>query len=114
MSRVLAALSLTATLAAAAVPTSASAGCGNCYAPPPCGSCYHRVVTPRYRTVDETVMVAPARRIPHYTAPRYETVMVPKRVMVEPAGVRYTEIPAEYKTVQRTVAVRSGCGSCGR
>lgn len=59
-------------------------------------------------------MVAPARRIPHYTAPRYETVMVPKTVMVEPAGVRYVEIPAEYRTVHRTVATYSRCGGCSR
>jgi hypothetical protein len=122
MSRVLAALSLTATLVAAAVPTAASAGCGNCYAPPPCVSCVrHYVVPPQYRTIDETVMVAPARHIPHYTAPRYRTVMVPKTVMVAPAGVHYEEIPPQYRTVQRTVMVapartyvaRPRCNSCG-
>ena len=93
MSRVLAALSTAAILAFAAAP--ASAGCVNCYAPPPCVTCYQQqVIPPQYRTVNETVMVSPGRRVAHRTPARYETVMVPKTVMVEPEGVQYEEIPA--------------------
>ena len=91
MSRVFAALS-TAALLALAVPTAASAGCANCYAPAPqpCVTCYQQqVVPPQYRTVDETVMVSPGRRVAHRIPARYETVMVPKTVMVAPEGVQY-------------------------
>ena len=102
----------------------ASAGCVNCYAPPPCVTCYQQqVIPPQYRTVNETVMVSPGRRIAHRTPARYETVMVPKTVMVEPEGVRYEEIPPQYTTVQRTemvapartvvVPVRPRCSNCG-
>lgn len=126
MSRVLAALSLTATLALAAVPTSAFAGCYGCYTPPPqpCVTCYRQqVMPPQYQTYNETVMVSPGRRIAHRTPARYETVMVPKTVMVEPEGVQYEEVPPQYATVQRTqmvaparavmVPVRPRCGNCG-
>ena len=123
MSRVYAALFATAV--AAALPTAASAGCYNCYAPPqPCVTCYQQqVVPPQYQTYNETVMVSPGRRIAHRTPARYETIMVPKTVMVEPEGVQYEEIPPEYATMQRTqmvapartviVPVRPRCGSCG-
>ena len=62
MSRVFAAAFATA-LVAVALPTAASAGCYSCYTPQPC--CYQQqyvqqVVPPQYRTVQETVMVAPA------------------------------------------------------
>jgi len=70
-----------------------------------------------------TVMVAPGRRIAHRTPARYETVMVPKTVMVEPEGVQYEDVPPQYATVQRTemvaparaymVPVRPRCGNCG-
>jgi hypothetical protein len=128
MSRVLAALSATAVLALATVPTSAFAGCYGCYAPPPppqpCYSCMQQVVAPpQYRTVNETVMVSPGRRIAHRTPARYETVMVPKTVMVEPEGVQYEDVPPQYATVQRTeqvapartymVPARPRCGGCG-
>ena len=124
MSRVLAAVSAAALLAFA-LPTTASAGCANCYAPPPpCVTCYQQqYVPPQYRTYNETVMVAPGRRIAHRTPARYETVMVPKTVMVEPEGVQYEDVPPEYATVQRTemvaparaymVPVRPRCGNCG-
>ena len=64
ISRVYTALFATA-LAAMALPTAASAGCYNCYAPPqPCATCYQRqVVPPQYRAVQETVMVAPGGTI---------------------------------------------------
>lgn len=124
MSRVYAALIASATLAVA-LPTAASAGCYNCYAPPqPCGTCYQQqVVPPQYRTVQETVMVAPGRVIPHRTPAQYRTVMVPQTVMVAPEGVQYEEIPAQYGVRQRVemvapaqtyyVATPPRCGSCG-
>jgi hypothetical protein len=125
MSRVFAALS-SAALLALSLPTAASAGCANCYvpAPQPCVTCYQQqVVPPQYRTYNETVMVAPGRRIAHRTPARYETVMVPKTVMVEPEGVQYEDVPPQYTTVQRTqmvapartviVPVRPRCGNCG-
>lgn len=127
MSRVFATL-FTAAVAAAAISTSASAGCYGCYTPPPpprpCVTCYQQqVVPPQYRTVNETVMVSPGRVVAHRTPARYETVMVPKTVMVEPEGVHYEKIPAQYGTVQRTemvaparaymVPVRPRCGNCG-
>jgi hypothetical protein len=122
MSRVLATLSAAAFVALAAAP--ASAGCANCYVPQPCYTCYQqRVVPPQYQTYNETVMVAPGRRIAHRIPARYETVMVPKTVMVAPEGVQYEDIPPQYATVQRTqmvapartymVPVRPRCGNCG-
>jgi len=124
MSRVLAALSAV-TVLALALPTAASAGCGNCYVPPqPCVTCYQQqVVPPQYRTVNETVMVAPGRVIAHRAPARYRTVMVPRTVMVAPPSVQYERIPAQYATVQRTemvapaqtymVPVAPRCGNCG-
>src|SRR6266568_5172957 len=124
MSRVYAALFATA-IAAVALPTAASAGCYNCYAPPqPCVTCYQQqVVPPQYRAVQETVMVAPGRVIAHRTPAQYQTVMVPQTVMVAPEGVQYEEVPPQYATVQRTemvaparaymVRVRPRCGNCG-
>src|SRR5262245_61189264 len=104
MSRVLAALSTAAMLTFAAAP--ASAGCVNCYVPQPCVTCYQQqVIPPEYRTVNETVMVAPGRRIAHRIPARYETVMVPKTVMVAPEGVQYEDVPPQFGTVQRTEMV---------
>jgi len=107
-----------------ALPTAASAGCYSCYTPPPCATCYQRqAVPPQYRTVDETVMVAPGRAIAHRTPAQYRTVMVPQTVMVAPEGVQYEQIPPQYATRQRVemvapareyyVAVPPRCGSCG-
>ena len=124
MSRVIAAI-FTAAVVAAAVPTAASAGCYNCYAPPqPCATCYQQVVAPaQYRAVQETVMVAPGRVIAHRTPAQYRTVMVPQTVMVAPAGVAYEQVPAEYATRQRVemvaparayyMPVAPRCSSCG-
>lgn len=123
MSRVLAALSAAA-LVAFALPTTASAGCANCYAPPPCITCYQQqYVPPQYRSYNETVMVAPGRVVAHRTPAQYQTVMVPRTVMVAPEGVQYEQIPPQYATVQRTemvapaqtyiVPVRPRCGNCG-
>lgn len=123
MSRVLAALSAAA-LVAFALPTTASAGCANCYTPPPCVTCYQQqYVPPQYRSYNETVMVAPGRVVAHRTPAQYQTVMVPRTVMVAPEGVQYEQIPAQYATVQRTemvapaqtyvVPVRPRCGNCG-
>ena len=86
MSRVYAAL-IASAVTAMALPTAASAGCHGCYAPPPppCVTCYQRqVVPPQYRTVEETVMVAPGGVIAHRTPAQYRTVMVPQTVMVAP------------------------------
>jgi hypothetical protein len=124
MSRVHAALFATA-VAAAALPTAASAGCYNCYAPPqPCATCYQQqVMPPQYRAVQETVMVAPGRVIAHRTPAQYQTVMVPRTVMVAPEGVQYEQVPAQYATRERVemvaparayyVPVRPRCGNCG-
>ena len=124
MSRVLTAL-FAAAILAAAIPTAASAGCYGCYAPPqPCGTCYQpQVVPPQYRTVDETVMVAPGRTIAHRTPAQYRTVMVPRTVMVAPEGVAYEQVAPQYATQQRVEMVSPGytyyapvrprCSSCG-
>ena len=124
MSRVVTALFVTSILAAA-IPTAASAGCYSCYVPPqPCGTCYQpQVVPPQYRTVEETVMVAPRRVIAHRTPAQYRTVMVPRTVMVAPEGVEYEQIPAQYATEQHVQMVSPGysyyapvrphCSSCG-
>ena len=124
MSRVIAAI-FAATVVAAAVPTAASAGCYNCYAPPqPCPTCYQQVVTPpQYRAVQETVMVEPGRVVAHRTPAQYRTVMVPQTVMVAPAGVAYEQVPAQYATRQRVemvaparayyMPVAPRCSSCG-
>src|SRR5476651_2382577 len=124
MSRVYAAL-IASAVAAIAVPTAASAGCYNCYAPPqPCGTCYQQqVVPPQYRTVQETVMVAPGGVIAHRTPAQYRTVMVPQTVMVAPEGVAYERTPPQYATRQRVEMVAPArayyapvaprCGTCG-
>ena len=112
---------------AALTPTSASAGCGGCYqvASPcgscavvnPCNPCYRPAVVPaQYRTVYDTVVVAPARVIAHRIPARYG--MVNETVMVSPPSqawqstcacgresVQAVEIPAQYATVARTVMV---------
>jgi hypothetical protein len=124
ISRVYTAL-IAAAVAAMALPTAASAGCYNCYAPPPpCGTCYQRqVAPPQYRTVEETVMVAPGATIAHRTPAQYRTVMVPQTVMVAPEGVQYEQVPPQYATRQRVemvapaheyyVAVPPRCNFCG-
>jgi hypothetical protein len=124
MSRAYAAMIATA-VAATVLPTAASAGCYNCYAPPqPCGTCYQQlVVPPQYRTVQETVMVSPGSVIAHRTPAQYRTVMVPRTVMVAPEGVQYERIPAQYGVREHVemvapayttyVATRPRCGSCG-
>jgi hypothetical protein len=124
MSRVYAALVASAAIAIA-LPTAASAGCYNCYAPPqPCGTCYQQqVVPPQYRTFNETVMVAPEGVIAHRTPAQYRTVMVPQTVMVAPEGVAYERTPAQYAVRQRVemvapartyyVATPPRCASCG-
>jgi hypothetical protein len=124
MSRVVTAI-FAATILAAAIPTAASAGCYSCYVPPaPCGTCYQQqVVAPQYRTVEETVMVAPGRIIVHRTPAQYRTVMVPRTVMVAPEGVEYERVPAQYATQQRVEMVSPGytyyapvrprCNTCG-
>ena len=125
MSRVYAAL-IASAVTAMALPTAASAQCQGCYVPPPppCVTCYQRQVAPaQYRTVDETVMVAPGRVIAHRTPAQYRTVMVPQTVMVAPEGVQYERTPPQYATRQRVEMVSPGysyyapvqmnCASCG-
>jgi hypothetical protein len=114
----------------ALLPTSAQAGCGGCGAPlvSPCGSCAAPVVNPcnscyrpamvpaQYRTVYDTVVVAPARVVEHRVPARYgvvnETVMVspPSQAWQSTCAcgresVQAVEIPAQYTTVARTVMV---------
>ena len=124
MSRAYAAMIVSA-VAAIALPTAASAGCYNCYAPPqPCGTCYQeQYVRPQYRAVEETVMVSPGRTIAHRTPAQYQTVMVPRTVMVAPEGVAYEQVPPQYATQERVQMVSPGysyyapvqprCNSCG-
>src|SRR5258708_38942579 len=96
ISRVYTAL-IAAAVAAMALPTAASAGCYNCYAPaPPCGTCYQRqVAPPQYRTVEETVVVAPGATIAHPPPAEYRTVMWPQTVMLPPEGVQYAQVPPQ-------------------
>ncbi|MGY8704917.1 hypothetical protein RAD16_04125 [Bradyrhizobium sp. 18BD] len=102
----------------------ASAGCYNCYTPPPCQTCYQQqYVAPQYRTVDETVMVSPGAVVAHRAPAQYRTVMVPQTVMVAPPSVQYERIPPQYATRQRVemvspgysyyAPVQMGCASCG-
>ncbi len=82
-----------------------------------------QVVPPQYRTVEETVMVAPGATIAHRTPAQYRTVMVPQTVMVAPEGVQYEQVPPQYAMRQRVemvapareyyVAVPPRCNSCG-
>jgi hypothetical protein len=116
---------IVSTVAGIALPAAASAGCYSCYTPPPpCGTCYQQqIVPPQYRTVQETVMVAPGGVVAHRTAAQYRTVMVPQTVMVAPESVQYERIPAQYETRQRVemvaparayyVPVAPRCSSCG-
>ncbi len=124
ISRVYAVL-IAAAATAMALPTAASAGCTSCYTPPPpCATCYQRqVAPPQYRTVDETVMVAPGGVIPYRTPAQYRTVMVPKTVMVSPGGVHYERTAPEYATQERVEMVAPArayyapvaprCSTCG-
>jgi hypothetical protein len=124
MSRVYAAM-IASAVVAAVLPTAASAGCYNCYAPPqPCGTCYQQqVVPPQYRTAQQTVMVSPGRTIAHRTPAQYRTVMVPRTVMVAPEGVAYERVPAQYGVSEHVemvspgyttyVAAQPRCGACG-
>src|SRR3954447_2225817 len=117
---------LIAAIAVAVLPSTASAFCESCYIPPPqpCTTCYQmQTVPPQYRTVQETVMVAPGGTIAHRTPAQYRTVMVPQTVMVAPEGVQYEQVPPQYATRQRVemvapareyyVAVPPRCSSCG-
>ena len=98
MSRVVAAAFATA-LVAVALPTAASAGCYSCYAPQPC--CYQQqyvqqVIPPQYRTVQETVMVAPEGVQYQQVAPQYATQ---ERVeMVAPARSYYAPVAPRCPT----------------
>jgi hypothetical protein len=123
MSRVIAA-SFAVIVAAAVLPTAASAGCYNCYTPQPCATCYQpQYVPPQYRTVQETVMVEPGRVIAHRTPAQYRTVMVPQTVMVAPEGVQYERLPPQYAVRDRVEMVAPArayyapvvprCSSCG-
>ena len=68
-------------------------------------------------------MVSPGRTLAHRTPAQYETVMVPKTVMVAPSRVEYEQIPPQYATQQRVqmvapartyyAPVQPRCGSCG-
>ena len=123
MSRVIAA-SFAAIVAAAVLPTAASAGCYNCYTPQPCATCYQQqYVPPQYRTVQDTVMVSPGAVVAHRTPAQYRTVMVPQTVMVAPEGVQYERVAPQYAVGERVEMVAPArtyyapvvprCGSCG-
>ena len=123
MSRIVSAAFATA-LVAAAVPSAASAGCQGCYTPQPCcAQVQQYVAPPQYRTVQETVMVAPGRVIAHRTPAQYRTIMVPKTVMVAPEGVAYERVAPQYATQQRVEMVAPArvyyapvaprCSTCG-
>jgi hypothetical protein len=93
--------------------------CGSCGAPAvnPCNPCYRPAMVPaQYRTVYDTVEVAPARVVAHQVPARYGVVNEP--VMVSPPSqawqstcacgresVQAVEIPAQDATVARTVMV---------
>ena len=123
MIRVIAA-SFAAILAAAVVPTAASANCYNCYTPQPCATCYQQqYVPPQYRSYQEPVMVSPGGYIPYRVPAQYRTVLVPQTVMVSPESVAYQQVPAQYAWQTRVQMVSPGysyytpaaprCGSCG-
>lgn len=114
MSRLLgSALFAALVVAAAGASTAAFAGCVTCAAVfNPCGRCS----TPQYRTVYDTVEVAPARVIRHWIPARYGVVN--QTVMVRPPqqawqstcacgreSLQAVEIPAEYASVPHTVLV---------
>src|SRR6266849_2281819 len=98
---------------------SAALSCGACAAPVvnPCNPCYRPERVPaQYRTVYDTVEVAPARVVAHRVPARYgvvnETVMVspPSQAWQSTCAcgresVQAVEIPAQYATVARTVMV---------
>jgi hypothetical protein len=112
MTRFLCSVLFAALLLAAAVPN-AFAGCATCAAVfNPCGRCY----TPQYRTVYDTVQVAPARVVTHLVPARYgvvnETVMVrpPQQAWQSTCAcgretLQAVAIPAEYASVPHTVMV---------
>jgi len=123
MSRVVAA-TFAAALAAALIPTAASAGCYSCYQPQPCCQQYQTVVAPaEYRTVQETVMVSPGHVRAYRTPARYRTVMVPKTVMVSPGRVHYERTAPRYAVQERVEMVAPArayyapvaprCSTCG-
>jgi hypothetical protein len=113
----------------ALLPTAAQAGCWGCNVPlvshcgscapvvNPCNPCYRPAIVPaQYRTVYDTVMVAPAHVIAHRVPARYGTVN--ETVMVSPPGqawqstcacgretLQAVEIPAQYASVAHTVMV---------
>jgi hypothetical protein len=69
--------------------------------------CYRRVVDPaQYRTVEESVMVAPERQAPEYIPA--VTREVEETVVVEPAREITHVIPAEYGVQEETVMVSPG------
>jgi hypothetical protein len=108
MSRLVLSTLSAAVVAVAALPSSALAWCSSCYTP--CTTCYRQVVVPpQYRTVQDTVMVAPervyAQRVPARYATVYQTVVVPRTVMVEPERVYAQRVPAQYSTVSRVEMV---------
>jgi hypothetical protein len=125
----LVALAVSLAASAALRPTAAQAGCWGCNVPVvspcgacapvvnPCNPCYRPAMVPaQYRTVYDTVVVAPAHVIAHRVPARYGTVN--ETVMVSPPGqawqstcacgretLQAVEIPAQYASVARTVMV---------
>src|SRR5579872_5337781 len=93
--------------------------CGACAAPVvnPCAPCYRLETVPaQYRTVSQTVEVAPARVVKYRVPARYgvvnETVMVspPTQAWQSTCAcgretLQAVEVPAQYATVARTVMI---------
>jgi hypothetical protein len=106
-------------IAAAVVPTAASAGCYGCYAPQPCCQPEYQqhAVLPQYRTVQETVMVAPGRVIAHRTPARYRTIMEPRTMMAAHAPCPAIRDPAARRNGRASpfyyVPVAPRCSTCG-
>src|ERR1700744_1092691 len=101
MSRVIAA-SFAAIVAAAVLPTTASAGSYNCYTPQPCATSYHhQYVPPQDRAVQEAVRVPPGALVAHRPPAQSLPVMVPHPVIAPPQGGAYGHIPPQYAAQQR-------------
>jgi hypothetical protein len=91
--------------------------CGGCAVVNPCNPCYRPATVPaQYRTVYETVEVAPSRVVKHRVPARYgvvnETVMVspPSQTWQSTCAcgretLQAVEVPAQYASVPHTVMI---------
>jgi hypothetical protein len=53
-------------------------------------------------------MVSPGSVVARRTPAQYQTVMVPRTVMVAPPGVAYEQVPPQYATRERVEMVSPG------